>query len=183
MIFILMVLLVLLMIPLVAFPKCPHQETKVDVLIVLGCPAYENGEMSITQKLRVEKAAQVLKQHHITSCILTGGKAHNEYSEAQMMAQYLLSLVDVHVFLEDESTTTFENMKYCQKICEDHQFKKIGVLTSGFHLNRAYAMSLKFFDDVVMFKAPYRFTFKKIFREIFARYVYLYYEIKLRKNK
>ncbi len=65
-----------------------------------------------------------------------------------------------------------------RKICQEHHFKKIGILTSGYHVNRAYAMSRKFFDDIIMFHAPYRFTLKKMLREYISRYQYLYIEIK-----
>ena len=44
--------------------------------------------------------------------------------------------------------------------------------------DRAYAMSKKFFDDVIMFNAPYRFTIKKIIREYISRMQYITIEIK-----
>ena len=174
----LVLFLILLFIPLLFFPSCPYPEGKVDVLIVLGCPSYDNGEMSRTQKMRVEKAAQVLKKYQIPVCIITGGAAHNQYSEAKVMSDYLLTLIDTNVLLEDKSTTTYENMLYTKKLCEERNYHKVGVLTSGYHANRAYAMSKKFFKDVIMFKAPYRFTLKKMIREFFSRYQFLYIEIK-----
>lgn len=175
---ILLICILIILLPLLYFPKCKHQEGYVDCLIVLGCPTYENGEMSITQKLRVEKAANVIQKYHIPVCILTGGAAHNEYSEARIMANYLKTLVDVKVILEDKSTTTYENMKYCQMLCSRNHYDTIGVLTSKYHSARAYAMSKKFFEDVVMFDADYRFTLKKMFREFLSRYQYIIIETK-----
>lgn len=171
-------LFILLFIPILFFPKCKQKEGHVDCLIVLGCPTYADGTMSLTQKLRVEKAAQSIQQYHIPVCICTGGAAHNKYTEAQVMANYLKTLVDVEVVLEDKSTTTYENMKYCQELCKTRNYKKIGVLTSAYHSNRAYAMSKKFFDDIVIFDAPYHFTFKKFVREFLSRYQYLYIELR-----
>ncbi len=171
-------LLLFLFLPFLCFPNCSNPEGYVDVLIVLGCPTYANGQMSLTQKMRVEKAAKVIQKYHIPVCIMTGGKAHNEYSEAHVMAQYLKTLIDIDPLLEDKSTTTYENMKYCQKLCQEHHYQKIGILTSGYHTNRAYAMSKKFFDDVTMFSAPYRFTIKKMIREYLSRFQYIYIEIK-----
>ncbi len=170
--------LFILLLPYLCFPKCKHKEQYVDCLIVLGCPTYADGNMSSTQKMRVEKAAKSIKEHHIPVCILTGGAAHNEYTEAQVMGNYLKTLVDIEPLLEDKSTNTYENMKNCVELCKKHNYQKIGVLTSSFHSSRAYAMSKKFFDDVIMFDAPYRFTFKKLIREYISRCLYIYIEIK-----
>lgn len=175
---ILFILLVILFIPILFFPSCKQPEQKVDCLLVLGCPTYQNGEMSITQKYRVEKAANVIQKYNIPVCIIAGGKAHNDFSEAEVMANYLKTLIDIEPILEDKSTTTFENMKFTKILCEQNHYKKIGILTSGYHASRAFAMSKKFFDDVVMFKAPYRFTIKKMIREFLSRYQYIYIEIK-----
>ena len=82
------------------------------------------------------------------------------------------------MILEDKSRTTYENMKNCQILCKENNFTKIGVLTSSFHSDRAYAMSKKFFKDVIMFNAPYRFTIKKIVREYISRMQYISIEIK-----
>ena len=178
MIFILLILALSLLLPIICYTSCKHDERYVDALIVLGCPAYDDGTMSVTQKMRVEKAAKAVIQYKIPVCIFTGGKAHNHYSEASIMAEYFTKLTHQKALLEDKSTTTYENMKYTQKLCQEHQFKKIGILTSGYHVNRAYAMSRKFFDDVIMFHAPYRFTIKNILREYISRYQYLSIEIR-----
>ena len=183
MIIALIFILFFLFLPILFFPKCKHKEGYVDCLIVLGCPTYVNGTMSTTQKMRVEKAAQCIKQYHIPVCILTGGAAHNKYTEAQVMGNYLKTLIDIEPILEDKSTTTYENMKNCVELCKKYNYQKVGVLTSSFHSSRAYAMSKKFFDDVVMFDAPYRFTLKKLIREYTSRYLYIYIEIKNALNK
>lgn len=175
---ILLLILLFIGIPFLFFPKCKHPESYVDCLIVLGCPAYCDGSLSITQKMRIDKAAQCIKDYHIPVCIVTGGAAHNTYSEAEVMGNYLKTLVHLEPILEDKSTTTYENMKYCQELCKKYNYKKIGVLTSSYHASRAYAMSKKFFHDVTMFNAPYRFTLKKLIREFLSRYQYIWFELK-----
>ena len=92
MIFILLILVLFLLLPVICFPSCKRDEGYVDALIVLGCPAYDDGTMSITQKMRVEKAAKAVIQYKIPVCIFTGGKAHNHYSEASIMAEYFTKL-------------------------------------------------------------------------------------------
>ena len=183
MILLLILILFFLFLPILFFPKCKHPEGYVDCLIVLGCPTYDNGKMSSTQKLRVEKAAKCVKQYQIPVCIFTGGAVRNEYTEAQVMGDYFKELTNIDPTLEDKSTTTYENMKNCVELCKKFNYQKVGVLTSSFHSSRAYAMSKKFFDDVVMFNAPYRFTLKKLIREYLSRYLYIYIEIKNALNK
>ncbi len=60
MIFLCLILVIFLFLPIICFPSCKHEEGYVDCLIVLGCPAYDDGKMSITQKMRVEQAAKVV---------------------------------------------------------------------------------------------------------------------------
>lgn len=180
---IILIILFFLFLPILFFPKCKHKEGYVDCLIVLGCPTYDNGNMSSTQKMRVEKAAQCIQKYNIPVCIFTGGAVRNAYTEAQVMGDYLKTLVDVEPILEDKSTTTYENMKNCVELCKKHNYQKVGILTSSFHSSRAYAMSKKFFDDVVMFNAPYRFTLKKLIREYMSRYLYIYIEFKMKLKK
>ena len=36
--------------------------------------------------------------------------------------------------------------------------RRVGILTSNSHANRAYALALKFFDDIIMFKSKEKFS-------------------------
>lgn len=167
-----------LLLPFLLFPTCHQKEQPVDVLIVLGCPTEDDGTLSPTQIKRITKASEAIQNFNIQTCITTGGSAHNDFNESKVMGQELLKLCEVHLIYEDQSKTTYENMLFCKQICEEQHFKKIGIVTSRLHATRAYAMSKKFFDDVVMFKAADTYWPKKLFRECLSRYQYFYIEIK-----
>lgn len=173
-----LIFLILLVLPFLLFPSCPNHEQHVDVLIVLGCPTEDDGTLTPTQKKRIKKAVFAIQKYKIQTCITTGGSAHNAFNESKVMGKELLKSCDVHLIYEDQSKTTYENMLFCKQICEQHQFKTIGIVTSRLHATRAYAMSKKFFDDIVMFKAADTYWPKKLFRECLSRYQYLYIEIK-----
>lgn len=176
---ILLILIILFLIfPFLIFPSCPNKEQKVDVLIVLGCPCEDNGNLSPTQMKRIKKAAQTIQKYKISHCITTGGSAHNRYNESIVMGKELLKQCQVELIYEDQSKTTYENMLFCKQICKQYHFQSIGIVTSRLHTTRAYAMSKKFFDDVVMFKAADTYWPKKLIREFLSRYQYIAIEIK-----
>lgn len=175
----LVVLFIIILIPIYAFPACKREEQKVDILLILGCPTRDDGSITSTMTYRLDKAIELDQKGYCDRMILCGGKAHNQYSEAESMRTYLEGKVKAQLILEDQSTTTFENFKFAKKIIASLPSRRVGILTSNSHANRAYALALKFFDDIIMFKSKEKFSLKKLFREGISRYQYLYIEIKL----
>ena len=61
-----------------------------DWVIVLGAQVFED-RPSLVLKYRLDKAAEYLKSHPDTKCIVSGGKGTNEpFSEAHGMSRYLI---------------------------------------------------------------------------------------------
>lgn len=172
------IFLIIIIIPIVVFPSCPQSEQQVDVLLILGCPTHADGTLRKTMISRLEKAIDVYHMGYCKTMILCGGKAHNEYSEAESMENYLKDKIDVELIKEENSTTTYENFLYAKMIIDQGKYQKIGILTSSSHASRAYALSKKFFHDIVMFKAKEKFSIKKLLREGISRYQYIYIELK-----
>lgn len=175
--FIILILLIILL-PFFAFRRCKKQAEKVDACLILGCPTREDGSLRQTMIDRLNCALAMSNQVKIPVFILCGGKAHNEYCEAEAMKQYLQDKTSIPLILEDNSTTTYENFKYAQIICHQQHYHKIGIVTSKSHAPRAYALAQKFFDDIVMFEANETMSGKKFIQEYFARWTYLIIEFK-----
>lgn len=120
-----------------------------DYMIILG--AGINGEeLSLTLQQRLDKAMEYINNYDKDiKIIVSGGQGPNEdISEASAMEKYLISkgISDNQIFIEDMSTSTYENFKYSYdkiSILENENIKnlKIKVVTSDFHAFRSSFLS------------------------------------------
>lgn len=112
-----------------------------DVLIVLGC-AVRNGRPSLTLRYRLDAALAYLSQSPDTTVVVSGGQGPQEsVSEARAMADYLMArgIAQERIILEDQSTSTYENFKFCKAIL-DARFDadaSVAFVTTGFHVYRS----------------------------------------------
>lgn len=123
-----------------------HQEipAHADYMIVLG--AKVNGtEPSLSLKNRIDAAAQYLLNHEKTIVIVSGGQGPDEdISEAEAMRKGLVAIGidETRIILEDQSTSTYENMQFSKKLIP--QGLETGLLvTNDYHLYRAGLMAKK----------------------------------------
>lgn len=123
--------------------KAPNENSTV---IVLGCKV--NGKNpSLMLSKRLEAAYEYLNENKNAVCIVSGGKGSNEeISEAQCMYNYLTEkgIASDRIIMEDESTTTSENLEFSKKIIEEKGYNKdIAIVTDGFHEFRASMLAKK----------------------------------------
>lgn len=127
-----------------------------DWLIVLGAQVFED-RPSLVLKYRLDKAAEYLKSHPDTKCIVSGGKGPNEpFSEAHGMSRYLIEagISEDRILLEEESMNTSENLENCLKMLPEN-CGKVGIVTNNFHIFRALRIAKKKgYEDVCGIVAP-----------------------------
>ncbi len=115
-----------------------RQEKKCDYLIVLG--AQIQGELvTDSLKRRLDKAIQYVEKFPETLIIVSGGKGTDEFiSEAEAMKKYLLQqgIRTECVLMEDQSTTTKENLEFSAVMISDMDCS-VGIVTNNFHIYRA----------------------------------------------
>lgn len=109
-------------------------------VVVLGCQV--KGEApSLTLTERLDAAYDYLCSHPNAACILSGGQGNDEtISEAECMYRYLTEkgIDSSRLYLEDQSTSTRENLAFSQKIInENHLSPNIAIVTNEFHQYRA----------------------------------------------
>lgn len=114
-----------------------------DYIIVLG--AGLNGtEPSNPFKVRIEKAANYLKENENTIVIPSGGQGRYEViSEAEAVRRKLVMQYGIdedRIILEEKSRDTEENLKYSLEIIEDAD-ASVGIVTNGFHELRAMSIA------------------------------------------
>jgi len=111
------------------------------VVIVLG--AGINGE-TVSRALahRLDAAIAYWQQNPNAYIIVCGGLGSRAtITEAEAMKRYLIAhgLPETHILLEDQSTSTYENLKFAKELLEDHfpNGFQAAVITSDFHIYRA----------------------------------------------
>lgn len=111
-------------------------------IIVLGARV-QDFSPSISLSERIDAAYDYLTAHPDTTAILSGGQGEDEgISEAQCMFTELtaMGIAEDRLWLEDQSTSTWENLNFSLKIIEDKtgaRPEKAGILSSEYHLYRA----------------------------------------------
>jgi len=119
----------------------PKSETgRPPVVIVLGC-LVKDGRPSTLLQDRIDTAADYLLAHPECRCIVSGGKGTDEeVSEARCMFDALVSagISADRLIIEDRSTTTRENLRFCKEIMEREDLGDTAVIvTNSWHEFRA----------------------------------------------
>lgn len=113
-----------------------------DYLIVLGAGLNGDKPSSVLVQ-RLECAYKYLDTHPDTLVIVSGGQGPTEVvSEAESMKNWLLQK-GVHssrIFMEDNSTTTAENMRYSFAYIKREPCN-IGIVTNNFHVFRSLCIA------------------------------------------
>lgn len=112
--------------------------THFDTLIVLGYPANSDGTPSPEQRERVLEGVREYKAGVAPTIMMTGAAAHNQYIEADVMAQLARDEgVPASAILEDvQAENTIQNIYYSARIMHDHGWNSAEIISSPSHLPR-----------------------------------------------
>ena len=128
------------------------------VIIVLGAPNDDQGNLSEIAQSRCQEALRIHKTQPQSKLLMTGGfgefnqtdMPHAYYSQRYLMSQGVPADTFTNIAL---SRFTFEDATLAKPIVEQHGFSQITLITSEFHMPRA----------------------KLIFSALFANYQLSYY--------
>ncbi|MEH7238208.1 YdcF family protein [Bacillus sp. JJ1562] len=109
-----------------------------DYLVVLG--AKVNSEIpSLALQYRIDAAAEYAKENENTILIASGGQGPGEdITEAEAIRRELVKkgISESRIFLEDRSTSTYENIQFSKEFIP--QDAKLGIIvTNDYHLYRS----------------------------------------------
>lgn len=117
-----------------------YPKNKNSTIVVLGCQVKE-GRPSLMLKRRLDSAFEYLSENPEVKVIVSGGKGEDELiSEAECMKTYLTEkgISPNRIFIEDNSSSTYENLKFSQKVIEENAlYQNITIVTDGYHQLRA----------------------------------------------
>lgn len=133
-------------------PKITSMDDKADCVILLGGGIDKDGKLPKAVINRVNKAAEYLKFHEQTICVVTGGTLKwLPFAEApEIKRQLVLSGIDEdRVLVEDQAQDTIQNLQLSCKLLEEETGlskeqileKDFVIVTNGFHLRRAQRLA------------------------------------------
>ncbi len=117
-----------------------------DYLIILGCGIRKDGTPCPLLQGRIDRALdfrdQQLKQTGKDLIFVpSGGQGSNEViSESESMTRYLIKkgIPQSHILMEDQSTSTFENMKFSKALIQaQNPNARVAFSTSNYHVFRS----------------------------------------------
>lgn len=125
----------------------PHL-LRYDYIIIHGCGLIDGERVSKLLANRVDKAIKLYRRSGENAWLLpSGGQGGDEkISEAQAMKNYLMEkgIPEDRIILEDKSTTTEENLRFCKKIIDSREGRKrIALVTSNYHVYRCLLLARK----------------------------------------
>jgi uncharacterized SAM-binding protein YcdF (DUF218 family) len=111
----------------------------VDVGIALGCPTEDNGKPSACLQCRVDGALRALRSGRVRAIIFSGGAAHNRHVEGEAMARLAkdAGIPAEQILIEGQSLTTWQNLRYSQRIMREHGYASALLISAAEHLPRA----------------------------------------------
>lgn len=117
-----------------------HKKAEPDqaYLIILGAQV-RGTRITTSLRRRLDAALEYLNENPKTQVIVSGGQGKGEdISEAEAMADYLMEqgIERKRIYLEDASTTTWENLRFSARFIDDLD-SPTAVVTNNFHLYRA----------------------------------------------
>ncbi len=108
------------------------------VVVVLGNRTVTKGVPNVCMTGRVDKAMELIAQHHGRAMLLSGGSDPVEQNfESQVMANYAIGKgFKGQLIQENKSTTTYENLKYSALILRNEGAKTVIVVSEPYQLWR-----------------------------------------------
>lgn len=134
-----------------------QQPQEAGTLIVLGC-GVKGESPSLMLRLRIEAAADYLKEHPDMPVVCSGGQGPGEnISEALCIARELKArgIAEERIYLEDRSTSTSENLSFSLEVIRQEGLSEsLLVVSNDFHLYRAGHMARRLGLSVQTLSAP-----------------------------
>ena len=148
-----------------------------DFIIIHGSGLINGNTVPPLFASRIDKAIQVYNRSRKRAILIpSGGQGSNEtMPEGEAMHDYLIAkgIPEDHIIIENQSTTTYENLLYSKTIIEDRNPKaKVALVTSNYHVYRvlSYARDLRMKCAGIGAKVAWYYWPSALIREFIAIY-------------
>lgn len=120
-------------------PRANAPLERVDVLLVLGTSADDDGNPTPWMQARVDEAVREYERGRAAHILFTGGPAHNRFVEAKVMAASAVAegVAPSAIVVEPRAQDTIENLCYSTRLLEQNHWHSVELISSPAHLPRA----------------------------------------------
>lgn len=152
-------------------------------ILILGTKTID-GKPSKELKARLDKALSFNNKN--VNYIVSGGKVQEDYSEADVMKEYLLEkgVSENRIFIDDKANNSVESIKYSKVIIKENNLDNhLYVLSTNYHLYRVGTILKRNDIDAKLIGVfnPTLFFLQRWGREVLN--IFLNYRYKKAKNK
>jgi uncharacterized SAM-binding protein YcdF (DUF218 family) len=122
-----------------SIPLGNTNQTRFDVIVVLGYPSERDGSISPPQRESVLEAIREYRAGVAPALLMTGGAAHNRFVESRVMADFARSqgVPAAAIFTDGVARNTVENAYYSFRILQAHEWQSALIIGMPSHLRRA----------------------------------------------
>jgi vancomycin permeability regulator SanA len=106
-------------------------------VLVLGYPTRADGSPDPVQRFRMSAGVEIYRQNHCGALVISGGAAHNQYVEAQTMAELArgAGVPQEHIVIEGKARSTWQNVGYATPLVA--AYDRILIVSESLHAFRA----------------------------------------------
>ena len=110
-----------------------------DAIVVLGAAVRPGGAPSPALVRRVGRAVRLFRAGAAPMLVMTGGLGRHPPAEAELMAALAIraGVPPERILLEDRAATTFESARNCAALLQERGWRRVLLVTDGFHLRRS----------------------------------------------
>lgn len=135
----------------------PAAELSIDVAVVPGCPAEDDGALSFCQWRRVIWAHHLYETGRVDRFIVSGGAVRTPHVEAEGLLQGMVALgvPAERILTETQALHTDENLGYSWAIARDQGWDVVAVASDASHVETACKLLGKWDMECLGFPADY----------------------------
>ena len=145
--------------PLLWWAASPLQKSDLpqtaDAIVVFAGGVGESGKAGGGHLERLKQAVDLYKAGYAPSLILSSGYVFS-FKEAEVMRALAIDqgVPADRILLEEQATNTYENVTFTSRILREHQWKRILLVSSPYHMRRATMVWHKASPDVTVIPTP-----------------------------
>ena len=127
----------------------------VEAAIVLGAGVNPDGKLGYSTQRRVAAGVDLLRAGLAERLVMSGRIVGSNVAKVMRETAFALGAPGHAVVLEDESETTFQNIRFSFAMARRNGWDSLAILTDDYHLLRAWALACYFGRcDVGLVAAP-----------------------------
>jgi uncharacterized SAM-binding protein YcdF (DUF218 family)/glycosyltransferase involved in cell wall biosynthesis len=129
--------------------------SKADAIVVFAGGVGESGKAGGGHQERVKRAVDLYKAGYADAMVLSSGFVYS-FKEAEVMRALAIDqgIPPSRIVLEEHSRNTYENVTYVAQILRDHQWKRILLVSSPYHMRRALLVWHNVAPELVVIPTP-----------------------------